>query len=130
MAKELTVEEQVAQAVAKANRELELKQQQREENSVSIGARVMSKRIQNGSPIVDKDTKEQRVDGNGIPQCYPDKFHVTLQFMGAEIEKEIKQEQYELLEEMRMYSCKGYIGEVKKFGNTFVEPIFTSFTQI
>lgn len=130
MAKELTQEELIAQAVAQANKQFELKQAQREENSLSIGAKVIAKRVQEGSPIIDKATQSQKIGADGIPACYPDKFHVTLQFMGCSIEKEVRKEQYEVLEEMKTYSCKGYVGEVKKFGNSFIEPIFTTFTQI
>lgn len=128
--KKLTQEEIIQQEVARQNAEFEKKQLQREENIATLGARCMAKRIQVGSPIIDKQTQQQKVDGNGAPLCYPDKHYVTLQFMGGELEKEVTQEQYESMEEMRMYYCKGYIGEVKKFGNSFIEPIFTSYTKI
>ncbi|MDD3437481.1 MAG: hypothetical protein PHC64_10055, partial [Candidatus Gastranaerophilales bacterium] len=91
--KQLTQDELIAQAVAQANKELELKQAQRDENKCVMGARCMAKRVQNGSPIIDKTTQQQKIDGNGVPQCYPDKYYVTLQFMGGEIEKEVRHEQ-------------------------------------
>jgi hypothetical protein len=128
--KQLTQEELEAQMVARINRELELKQAQREENKCTMGARCMAKRVQNGSPIIDKQTQQQKIDGNGVALCYPDKYYVTLQFMGGELEKEVRLEQFEDLEEFKTYYCEGYIGEVKKFGNSFIEPIFTKFTKI
>ncbi|RXJ98376.1 hypothetical protein CRU98_10075 [Arcobacter sp. CECT 8986] len=129
MAEKLTVEEQIQQAVLKAQRELELKQQQREQNIVKLGARVVSKRVQQGQPIIDKQSGNQK-EVNGVPQCYPDKFYITLQFMGAELEKEVSKDNYDLVQEMHTYFCEGYVGEVKKFGNTYIEPIITRFTQI
>ena len=129
MSKELSVEEQVAQQIARMNREFELKQIQREMNEVKIGARVMSKRIQNGSPVIDKDTKEQKVV-NGVPQTYASKYFVTIQFMGSSLEAEVSNETYDILEEMKTYLCEGYIGEVKRYGTSYIEPIFRRFTQI
>lgn len=129
MAKELSIEEQVAQQVAELNRQFELKQEQRELNEVRIGARVVIKRIQLGSPVIDKDTREQKVV-NGVPQTYASKYFVTIQFMGSALEAEVSSETYDSLEEMRTYLCEGYIGEVKRYGTPYIEPIFRKFTQI
>lgn len=130
MSKQLTVEEQIQQAVAQANKELQLKQQQREQNELKLGARLVSKRIQEGSPVIDKDTREQKIV-NGIPQKYPDKYFVTLQFMGAELETEVKDKIiFDDLEEMKTYFCVGYIGEVKRFGSSYIEPIIRKYTLI
>lgn len=126
---ELTVEQQIEQAIAKARREDELKQAQREENKVYLGCKVMSKRVREGSPIVDKDTRQQKMV-NGVPQKYDDKYYATLVFMGAELETEVSKENYEMLEEMKTYYCEGYIGEVKVFGTSVVQPIFRKYTQI
>ncbi len=130
MSKALTVEEQIAQAVAKQNNELALKQEQREENKFSLGARIIAKDIIQGSPIMDKSTNQQKLDALGEPACYPNKFKLTVQFMGAELQSEVKQDLYDSVEEMRTYYCEGYIGEVKKYGSSFIEPIFRKFTTI
>lgn len=131
MSTKLSQEQIIQQEVARQNAEFEMKQLQREENVATLGARCMAKRIQVGSPIIDKQSGQQKVHPQtGEPMCYPDKHYVTLQFMGGELEKEVTLEQYESMEEMRMFYCKGYIGEVKKFGNSFIEPIFTSYTKI
>jgi hypothetical protein len=126
----MTQEEIIQQEVARQNAIFLKQQQQREENIVSMGARVVEKRVHQGSPIIDKQTSQQKIDAHGVPQCYPDKFFVTLQFMGGELEKEVTPDKYDELEELKMYYCQGYIGEVKRFGNSFIEPIFTKFTKI
>lgn len=130
MPKELTQDEIIAQAVAQANKEFELKQQQREENVIRIGARVINKDVIQGKPIIVKETQQQKLDGNGIPQSYPDKYKVSLQFMGGEITVDVNQQNYEKLELHKTFLCVGHYGEVKKFGESFMEPIFTNYTQI
>ena len=130
MAKELTAEELVAQQIAQMNAEFERKQEQRETNSVLLGARVVAKRVQNGQPIMDKTTGEQKVF-NGVPQCYPDRYFVTLQFIGSELETEIKDKTvFDDLAEMKTYFCEGRLGEVKNFGVSELKPIITKFTKI
>lgn len=127
---EAYVQEMMQQAVAKQNAELEKKQRQRETNKVEMGAFVQELRVQEGSPIVDKQSGQQKVDGSGYPMCYPNKYYVKLQAMGLEIETEINQTQFDSLEENRTYLCQGRIGIIKKFGNEFIEPIFKTFTAI
>ncbi|RXK01504.1 hypothetical protein CRV02_08320 [Arcobacter sp. CECT 8989] len=135
MSTKLTKEQQeqvdlmVAQAVAKQNSELELKQRQRETNLVQMGAFVQELRVQEGSPIIDKQTQQQK-EVNGIPQCYPDKYYVRLQAMGLELETEVQQSIFESLEENRTYLCEGRIALVKKFGSDYIEPVFKKFTLI
>lgn len=135
MSTKLTKEQQeqvdlmVAQAVAKQNSELELKQRQRETNLVQMGAFVQELRVQEGSPIIDKQTQQQK-EVNGIPQCYPNKYFVRLQAMGLELETEVSQTIYDSLEENRTYLCDGRIAVVKKFGNEYIEPVFKKFTLI
>lgn len=135
MSNKLTKEQQeqvdlmVAQAVAKQNNELELKQRQRETNLVQMGAFVQELRIQEGSPIIDKQTQQQK-EVNGIPQCYPNKYYVRLQAMGLELETEVQQSIYESLEENRTYLCEGRVAIVKKFGSDYIEPVFKKFTLI
>lgn len=118
------------QTVAKQNKELELKQEQRETNKVVIGARIQELILREGSPIVDKDTKQQKVSPEGVALCYPNKHFVKLEAMGVSIETEISKENFETLEEHRTYLCEGHIGLVKKFGSDFIEPIFRRFTKI
>lgn len=126
---EMTQAQFEEQLIARMNREFELKQQQREMNEVKIGARVVSKRVQVGSPILDKETREQKVV-NGIPQNYPSKYFVTIQFVGSALETEINETIFDSLEEMKTYLCEGYVGEIKRFGTSYIEPIFRKFTQI
>lgn len=127
---QLTMEQMQEQIIARMNKEFELKQQQREMNEIQLGARLILKRVLNGKPIIDKDTNEQKVF-NGIPQCYPDKYFVTLQFIGGELETEIKDSNiFDSLEQNKMYLCTGYLGEVKNFGVSELKPIITKFTQI
>lgn len=128
--KPLTQDEIIAQAVAQANKEFELKQQQREENIVRIGARVINKETIHGKPIIIKETQQQKISADGIPQCYPDKYKVSLQFMGGELTTDVNQQNYDKLELHKTFLCVGHYGEVKKFGESFMEPIFTQFTQI
>ena len=123
------IAEMMAQEVAKQNKALELKQSQREQNKVVLGARVQELRIQNGSPIVDKETKQQKIV-NGEPQCYPNKYYVKLQSMGVELEAEISEITHNELEQFKTYQCEGYIGIVKFFGVEQIAPIFNKFTLI
>ena len=130
MSKQISIEEQVAQEVAKLNRQFELKQEQRETNKVSIGARVVDLKILEGKPVIDKVTNQQKLV-NGVPQNYQDKYYVTLQFLGSSLETEVKTRQvYDSFELHKTYFCEGYLGEVKKFGDSQLEPIFTTFTKL
>ena len=126
---ELSVEQQIEQAIAKARKEDELKLAKREENIVTLGCKVASKRIRVGSPVIDKESKQQKMF-DGVPQKYDDKYYASLTFMGAEIEVEVNAANYELLEEFKTFYCEGYIGEVKVFGTSVIQPIFRKFTQI
>lgn len=129
--KSLTQDEIIAQAVAQANKEFELKQQQREENVIRLGARVINKEVIHGKPIIIKETGQQKLNSTtGEPQCYADKYKVSLQFMGGEITVDANESDYEKLELHKTFLCVGHYGEVKKFGDSFMEPIFTKFTKI
>ena len=129
--KELTQDELIAQAVAQANKEFELKQAQREENTIKIGARVVNIEVINGRPIIIKETGQQKVHPQtGEPQFYADKYKVSLQFMGGEITVDVNEKDYELLEMHKSFLCVGHYGEVKRFGESFMEPIFTQYTKI
>ena len=128
--KELSVAEQIAQQVALVNKELELKQEQREANTVVLGAKIVDKRTNQGQPVIDKASGQQKVV-NGVPQCYPDKYFVTLSYDGGSLETEIKkQEVYESFETNKRYYCEGYLGFQKLFGVDTLMPIFTRFTKI
>lgn len=130
MKKELTQDELIAQAVAQANKEFELKQEQRDCNLVKLGCRVMYKEVIQGKPIIDRETKEQRLDNQGKPASYPDKYKATLMFMGGEIIIDVSLNDYETLELHKSYLCSGHYGEVKVFGQAVMQPIFTQFTKI
>lgn len=119
----------IQQAVDKQNKELELKTQQREENKVLLGCKVLEKNIIKGAPIIDKDTKQQKLL-NGVPQCYPDRYRVKLMFLGGELEQNVEDAQYEMLEEYKSYYCNGHVGEVNNFGNTYIGVKLTNFVKI
>ena len=111
--KELSVEEQVAQQIALINKELELKQEQREANKVELGAKVVDTRVNQGA------------------QCYPDKYFVTLSYDGGSLETEIKSKDiFDTFETNKRYFCEGYLGFQKIFGVDTLMPIFTKFTKI
>lgn len=128
--KELSVEEQVAQQIALINKELELKQEQREANKVELGAKVVDTRVNQGAPVIDKTSAQQKVV-NGVPQCYPDKYFVTLSYDGGSLETEIKSKDiFDTFETNKRYFCEGYLGFQKIFGVDTLMPIFTKFTKI
>jgi len=128
--KELTVSEQVQQQLAQMNRELELKQEQRESNKVELGAKVVELRTNQGQPVIDKSSAQQKVV-NGIPQNYPDKYFVTLSYDGGSLETEVKSKDvYDSFEVNKRYFCKGYLGFQKVFGVDTLMPIFTNYTKI
>lgn len=130
MAKELSQEELIQQAVARAEKAMELKFEQREMNKVSIGATVVKTECINGKPIVDKESGQQRVDNNGVPQNYPNKYKADITFKGGSLQIDISEEQFNSLQPNNTYLFDGYYGEVKKFGNSVMEPIFTNITQL
>jgi len=129
--KELSQDELRAQLVAQINAELELKQQQREMNLIKLGARVVHKEVIHGKPIIIKETGQQKVNPQtGEPQCYADRYKVSLQFMGGQITVDVNDSDNEKLELHKTFLCVGHYGEVKRFGESFMEPIFTNYTQI
>lgn len=130
MSTELSVKEQVAQEVARQIAEFEKKQKQREENSVVIGARVVLKEEKEGSPIVDKETKMQKLDANNVPMCYPTKYFVTIQFIGGSLVLELSSKLFDTVQETFVYSCEGRMGLVKNFGTEVMTPIITNFIKL
>lgn len=130
MPKELSIEEQVAQQIANINRELELKQEQRETNKVELGAKIVDTRTNQGQPVIDKASGQQKVV-NGVPQCYSDKYFVSLSYDGGSLETEIKSKDvFDSFELNKRYFCEGYLGFQKIFGVDTLMPIFTKFTKI
>lgn len=123
-------EADIQRIIAEQNKELELKQEQREANKVELGAKLVFVRVQNGAPIMDKTTGEQKVS-NGIPLCYPDKYYSTFSFDGGSLEAEIKDKTiFDSLELNKRYFLEGYMGYQKVFGVDTLMPIFTNFTKI
>ncbi|BFU77171.1 hypothetical protein ALC152_03860 [Arcobacter sp. 15-2] len=106
--------------------------QQSNKNEVMLGASCASKRVHEGSPIIDKETKQQKVDINTQqPLFYANKYYTTLTFDGGEIETEVTKEQYEnVLQEGGRFSCVGRLSPVKVFGQTQIMPVFYSFTRL
>lgn len=123
------VEQIIQQKLAEFNKQAELKQEQREQNLVQLGVQVTAKRVQNGQPIIDKTTNQQKVIG-GVPQCYPDKYFVMLSASGFEFETQVDKEVFEDLEELKRYLAVGRMGFVTNFGVSELKPIISKFTKI
>jgi len=106
--------------------------QQSNRNEVMLGASCAAKRIHEGSAIIDKETKQQKVDINTQqPLFYANKYYTTLTFDGGEIETEVTKEQFEdVLQEGGRFSCVGRLAPVKVFGQTQIMPVFYSFTRL
>lgn len=119
-----------AQMAEEAEKKLNLKLKQRESNIVTIGAEVVKTETVLGKPIIDKETQRQRIDKDGVPQTYPDKYKADITFKGGSLTIDINQEVFEMLQPTNTYLCEGYYGSVRKFGTDVMEPIFTKFTQI
>ncbi|MGM0518188.1 MAG: hypothetical protein ACQERD_00935 [Campylobacterota bacterium] len=128
--KQMTQEELIAQAVAQAERKMELKIQQREMNTIKLGATVVNTELIRGREIVDKQTGEVKKDSAGNAMRYPDKFKAQLLFNGGNMETSITEDDFSQLQPNKKYLCEGYMGEIKVFGNVQIAPIFTSFTQL
>ncbi|RXJ82638.1 hypothetical protein [Arcobacter sp. F2176] len=127
---EAEIQLMMQQAVAQQNKELELKQAQRETNKIVLGARIQELISKEGSIIIDKSTNQPKTNVDGSPMRYPTRYYVKLETMGLELETEVKQDVFDSLEEFKMYLCEGRIGLVNKFGNDVLEPIFKIFTRI
>ncbi len=126
---ELSIDEKIALALEKQQKEFELKLKQREKNSIELGCRVVELILIEGKPIIDKETKLQK-ELNGELAFYPNKYAVKLSFIGGEIETPINKDTFEFLKIGEQYLSIGRLGEVKEFGNTLIKPIFSQFTQI
>ena len=126
---ELSIDEKIALALEKQQKEFELKLKQREKNSIELGCRVVELILIEGKPIIDKETKAQK-EINGELAFYPNKYAVKLSFIGGEIETPINKDTFEFLKVGEQYLSIGRLGEAKEFGNTLIKPIFSQFTQI
>lgn len=126
---ELSIDEKIALALEKQQKEFELKLKQREKNLIELGCRVVELILIEGKAIIDKETKAQK-EINGELAFYPNKYAVKLSFIGGEIETPINKDTFEFLKVGEQYLSIGRLGEVKEFGNTLIKPIFSQFTQI
>ena len=126
---ELSIDEKIALALEKQQKEFELKLKQREKNLIELGCRVVELILIEGKPIIDKETKAQK-EINGELAFYPNKYAVKLSFIGGEIETPINKDTFEFLKIGEQYLSIGRLGEVKEFGNTLIKPIFSQFAQI
>ena len=129
MAKELTQDELIAQAVAQMEKKMELKFAQRSKNLISLGVEVVQTECNIGKPKLDKNTGVQ-VMVNGVPQSYANTYKADLTFKGGSITIDINEEQFAMLEVNQAYLCNGYYGEKKVFGTPTMMPIFTTITKI
>lgn len=126
---QLSIDEIVALALEKQQKEFELKLQQRDENSIKLGCQVVEVNTIDGKPIIDKETKLQK-EIAGELAFYPDKYSVKISFVGGEIETPINKQVFESLKINSRYLAIGRLGEVKEFGNTLIKPIFSHFQEI
>lgn len=126
---ELSIDEKIALALEKQQKEFELKLKQREKNEISLGCRVVEMSIIEGKAIIDKETKQQK-EVDGIPQFYPNKYTAKLSFIGGEIDTPITKEVFDTLKVNEQYLALGRLGEVREFGSTVMKPIFSSYQEI
>lgn len=116
---------------ASARTEAVILMQQSNENTVKMGATCADKRIHQGSAIIDKDTRQQKVNPQtNQPMFYANKYYAVLTFDGGQIETEITEEQHSLLSIGGRYSCYGRLAPVKVYGNEQIMPVFHSFTRL
>lgn len=110
---------------------LNKKLEQREENSVQLGGKLVLLEEVLGGEKKDKDTKQILIDP--ITQKalrYDTKYYATFAFVGGDIRTEITLANFKILEETKTYTCSGYIGQVKEYGNVYMGAKFTSFNKL
>jgi len=103
--------------------------EQREANTIRLGAKIASKEIVEGGEKKDKDGNPI-IDGNGIVQRYPSTYYVDLTFDGGSIRTSVQSALFSTLEENKRYLCIGRLGNVRVFGKEQIMPIFTEFTKL
>ncbi len=104
---------------------------QSNENTIKMGATCADVRVHEGSPIIDKESKQQKINvQTGEPMFYANKFYATLTFDGGQLETEITREQKELLNIGSRYLCIGRLSPVRVFGQEVIAPVFYSFTML
>lgn len=98
-------------------------------NTITLGADLVEVREQAGKPILDKETKQPKLDENGFPLNWPSKYYAKFTFMGGEVETEVSEAKYsELVNNINMpYYLEGRLAKVRSFGSEIVAPVFTSF---
>lgn len=126
---DLSIDEKIALALAEQQRHFDLKLKQREENIISLGATLTELTEIKGSPILDKETKQQK-EINGVLAFYPNRYSCKLAFNGGEIETPIKENDFHSLKINARYLTTGRLGEVKEFGNVVIKPIFSHFIEL
>ena len=114
-----------------AREEMVLLMQQSNKNVVDMGATCADRRIHAGSPMIDKESKQHKINPQtNEPMFYADKYYVTLTFDGGSIETEVEKGQYDLLIVGKRYSCYGRLAPVRVFGNEQIMPVFHAFTEL
>jgi len=104
---------------------------QREENSVRLGGKLMLLEEVLGGEKKDKDTKQILIDPVTKKSLrYDTKYFATFAFVGGDIRTEITVANFESLVETKTYSCIGYIGQVKEYGNVYMSAKFTKFIRL
>lgn len=123
----MTTEQKIASEMLKLEARMKSQFAKASANSLQIGVTVKDMDSKDGSPILDKTTKEPLYDNYGNPRHYPNKFYVTFLFQGASLTQEVKEKDYLVLAPNKKYFATGYLGEVSSYGKTEIAPIFTSF---
>lgn len=114
-----------------ARNEAILLMKQSNKNEIVTGATCADKRVHEGSPMMDKETKQPKIDLNtGEVMRYSDKHYVTLTFDGGQIETEVTRDQYNLLSHGKRYVCYGRLAPVRVFGQEQILPVYYSFTEL
>ena len=128
------IDELLAQQAQQFEKKMDSRLKQERINECKLAATVQETRQVQGKPIIDDETKEQKVDTNGVPQSYPDKYYASLTFDGGSIEVEIQKDQFDVLVPSKRYLCDGHIGDVRVFVNKSIATVkalkVTSFTQL
>lgn len=127
----LSIEQQIAQAVAKAEARIKSQNLKGKTNSIQLGCTVRDLEVRQGSEMRDKKTNELIVDNRtGETMRFADKYYVTLSFNGGSLTQEVRGHIYGDLQINNDYFCIGYLGEVNDFGKVKISPIFTEFQNL
>ncbi|MGE4444839.1 MAG: hypothetical protein AB7E37_07730 [Candidatus Altimarinota bacterium] len=98
-------------------------------NKLTLGADLVEVTENVGKEIVDKETKRVKTDEEGEPLRYKSKYYAKFDFMGGQIETEIKEADFKSLSNNigMPYYLEGRMSVVKIFGEENIAPVFSKF---